>query len=336
MKFVSGKILTEEGFKNGYICFEGNEIVEIGKGNCIERPIAKGLILPTFVNAHTHIGDSFIRYRKIKIPRDIKKLVAPPNGLKHKLLKEADEEEIIRGMKRSLDDMVSNGTTIFCDFREGGIDGINCLKRAIENKPVSSIVLSRPNKLIYDKEEIDLILENSDGIGLSSISDWDRWEITKIAKHTKRRKKIFAIHASERIREDIEFILDLKPDFLVHMIKANESDFIRVKENNIPVVICPRSNKFFGLRVDLALMKKIGIEILLGTDNAMLNSTSILDEIKFFISNFKEFNLSEILYITTYRARKVLNLDTDILSSNSKARFVVINEKTLKPLYVSA
>ena len=32
MDYVSGEILTEKGFKKGYIGFEKNKIVEIGKG----------------------------------------------------------------------------------------------------------------------------------------------------------------------------------------------------------------------------------------------------------------------------------------------------------------
>ena len=324
MKYVSGEILTKDGFQKGYLSFEKNKIIEVGK-KCPCKPISKGLIVPTLVNAHTHIGDSFIKYRKIKLPKNVEELVAPPDGLKHNLLKTASEEELIEGMEKSFDLMLKSGTNTFCDFREGGIYGICQLKTAIDLWQVKSIVLSRPENLEYNKKEIDLLLKNSDGIGLSSISDWNENDIKKIAKFTIKKKKIFAIHASESIREDIDLILDLKPNFLVHMIKASESDFIRVKENNIPIIVCPRSNAFYGLKPNVKLMKKTGVEILLGTDNAMLNSPSILDEIKYFINNFDDLNLSEILYNTTYGARKALNLECDILGPNSKAEFAVLD-----------
>lgn len=335
MDYVSGEILTEKGFKKGYIGFEKNTIFEIGKGKPKKRPICRGLIVPSFINAHTHIGDSFIKKRKIDLPKNVEKLVKPPDGLKHRLLKQAKEKEIIEGMKDSIDVMINSGIKKFYDFREGGLKGILQLKKALMNKKLSAIILSRPLELRYNFDVIEILLNNSDGIGLSSISDWDFYELKKISNHVKKRNKLFAIHASEIVRENIDNILDLKPDFLVHMVKATESDLINVKDNNIPIVLCLRSNNFYGLNPNIKLMKKIGNTIIFGTDNSMLNSPSIIDEIKFIKNTYKEFSIEELLYIITFKARKALNLNCDILGANSKAEFVVIDKKTLKPLYVS-
>ncbi|MEF8879805.1 MAG: hypothetical protein V5A64_05380, partial [Candidatus Thermoplasmatota archaeon] len=87
MRYVEGKILTPSGFKEGYIGYKEEEIKEKGKGTPPEKPICKGLIVPTFINAHTHIADSFIRKKGIDLPRDLEKLVAPPDGIKHKMLR---------------------------------------------------------------------------------------------------------------------------------------------------------------------------------------------------------------------------------------------------------
>jgi len=244
MDYVSGEILTDKGFINGYIGFEKNTIFEFGKPNPPRKPICDGLIVPSLINAHTHIGDSFIKKRKMKLPKDVVELVKPPDGLKHRLLKEATEEEIVEGIKDSIDVMVRSGVTKFCDFREGGLEGVFKLKKAMKNKKISAIVLSRPLELKYEQYEIELLLNNSDGIGLSSISDWGFSELKKIHNHVKKRKKLFAIHASELFRENIDDILDLKPDFLVHMVNATESDLIRIKESDIPIVLCLRSNAF--------------------------------------------------------------------------------------------
>jgi len=335
MDYVSGEILTPKGFIKGYLGFEKNKIFEFGKGNPPKKPLCKGLIVPTFINAHTHIGDSFIKKRKIKLPKNVEELVKPPNGLKHKLLKEAKEEEIIAGMKESIKIMLNTGVTKFCDFRESGLEGILELKKAMTDEKLSAIILSRPSELKYNSNEIEVLLNNSDGIGLSSISDWDFFELKKISKHVKKRNKLFAIHASEIIRENIDDILDLRPDFLVHMVKATESDLIRVKDNNIPIALCLRSNAFFGLTPNIKLMKKIGIKILFGTDNSMLYTPNILDEIKFVKNHFKEFCIEELLHTITYSVRKALNLECDILGASSKADFVVLDKKTLKPLYIS-
>jgi len=335
MKYVSGEILTEDGFEKGYLGFERNKIIETGAGSSPKKPLCKGLIVPSFVNAHTHIGDSFIGDKNIKLPKDIEKLVAPPHGLKYKLLKEASDEEIIEGMEKSIDSMIQTGTSFFCDFRENGILGICQLKTALKFWKISSVILSRPDSLIYDRNEIDLLLKNSDGIGLSSITDWDYEQLKKIAVDTKKKKKIFAIHASERIREDIDLILDLKPDFLVHLIKANESDLTRIKESSIPVVLCPRSNNFFGLKPNIKLMKKVGIELVIGTDNAMFNSLDLLEEIRFIKSRTSIFSSDELIKMIAYTARKVLNLGPCILGPGYPDGFVVLDKKTLKALYIS-
>ena len=335
MDYVSGEIFTVNGFKGGYLGFEKDKIVESGSGYPPKKPVCKGLIVPSFINAHTHIGDSFIRDKNIKLPKDIEKLVAPPYGLKHKLLKEVSDEDVIKGMEESVDTMIKAGTKCFCDFRENGILGISQLKSALKLWNISSVILSRPDTLTYDRDEVDLLLKNSEGIGLSSISDWDYSEMKKIARHTKKKNKIFAFHASERIREEIDLILDLKPDFLVHMVKAEESDLIRVKECNIPIVLCPRSNSFFGLKPDMELLKKIGIELLLGTDNAMLSSLDILDELRYVKDVAPVFSVDELLNMITYTARKALNLSPSILGSSSPADFVVLDKKTLKTLYIS-
>ncbi len=335
MKYISGEILTETGFEKGYIGLNKENIVEIGKNNVPKKPVVKGLIVPSFINFHTHIGDSFIKNKRKKIPRDIEKLVAPPKGLKHQLLRKANPEEIIKGMEKSLETMIKTGTKLFCDFRENGISGINQIKTSLKKSNISGIILSRPDSSEYNKKEIDLLLKNSNGIGISSISDWDYSFIKKIAKETKRRKKIFAIHASERIREDVDLILDLKPDFVVHMTKATESDLCRIKENKIPVAICPRSNKFFGMKPNYRLLKKTELILLIGTDNCMINEPNIIEEIKLIKRQTNIFSTEELLNMTTNSPRKVLNLSPSIPCKNLPADFVVLDEKSLKILYIS-
>ncbi|MCJ7572290.1 MAG: amidohydrolase family protein [Candidatus Thermoplasmatota archaeon] len=334
MEFASGEILTIDGFQKGYISFEKNKIITTEKGTCPKKPVVKGLIVPGFVNAHIHIGDSFIKKKHAKLPRNIETLVGPPNGLKHRLLSSTSNEEIVNGMIDSIYEMKKSGVSIFCDFREGGIDGLNLLNLALKNQNISPIIFSRPNNLKYNSKEINNLLNFSNGIGLSSISDWEYPEIVKIVKHVKKKNKMFGLHASERVREDIDIILDLKPDFLVHMIKATESDFIKVKENNISVIICPRSNYFFGIQPNYKLIKKTDTTFLIGTDNSMLNNPSILDEIFFIKQKTNLFSMHELLHTSTYIARKALNQECGILDSNLKADFVVLDKKTFKPLFI--
>ncbi|NIT99433.1 MAG: amidohydrolase family protein, partial [Nitrosopumilaceae archaeon] len=46
-------------------------------------------------------------------------------------------------MNNSCRTMIKRGITTFVDFREGGIDGIYLLKKALHNLPIRSIILGR-------------------------------------------------------------------------------------------------------------------------------------------------------------------------------------------------
>jgi|WetSurMetagenome_2_1015567.scaffolds.fasta_scaffold00039_65 cytosine/adenosine deaminase-related metal-dependent hydrolase len=335
MKYVQGEILTTDGFITGYLGFEEGKVAgEIGKGSPPEKPIAKGFILPTCVNAHTHLGDSFIRSKHLELPHNVKDLVAPPAGLKHRLLKEASEQKTIEGMRTALAEMTTSGVSCFCDFREGGIFGIFQLRKAMKDCIVDSVILSRPSKMAYEKEELDRLLQSSDGIGLSSISDWEPSEIEKIAKHARRKKKLFALHASEVEREDIDRVLDLHPSLLVHMIAATKADLDRVNDAGIPIVVCPRAYAFFHLKNDIALMKKTGGTLLLGTDNAMINTPDVLEEVRL-LHKTSLFSLEELLTNVTYTPRKALNLEDCIQGADLSEKFIVLERDSLKLVYRS-
>lgn len=277
MPWVNGQILTEDGFLEGSLEFDEEGIRDISKQKS-RNPMAKGLVLPLFVNAHTHIGDSFI---KEDLSGTIEEIVAPPKGLKHRLLEEASEKEIVDGMRHTLTRIRDSGISHFVDFREGGVKGVSLLYRAALGFPVNPVVYGRPAGMEYDKPEIESLLKTVDGLGFSSISDWDHSALRRICKEAKKSGKGCALHASERTREDIDAILDLEPDFLVHMIEATDDDLERCADADVPIVVCPRANAFFGKKPDLNRMLSKGVTIALGTDNAMFSSPSIFDEMRF-------------------------------------------------------
>ena len=92
------------------------------------RTKSGSLILPAFFNAHTHIGDTVAL--DTRIDRPLAELVAPPDGLKHRILRETPEDRLISAMRSSMQYMRASGTTGFADFREGGRDGVSALSAA--------------------------------------------------------------------------------------------------------------------------------------------------------------------------------------------------------------
>ena len=333
MRYAEGEILTDEGFVSGYLGCDQQTGLEMGKGKAPKTPFVRGIITPAFVNAHTHIGDAFIRTKRITLPRDVRALVAPPDGLKHKLLREATEQEIIKGMRTALQEMTAVGTSHFCDFREGGLAGVLHLRTALRNRQIQSVIFSRPATMTYNKEEVNQLLQNSSGIGVSGVSDWQYTDLEKIARQTKAQHKVFALHASEVVREDIDTILDLKPDLLVHMIAASEADIMRVKQERIPVVLCPRSYAFYQLKTNFDFMKKHHLTLLLGTDNAMINTADIIEEVRL-LRTQKLFSMEELLTMVTYTPRKALNLEDGIQGLNLLKHFVVLETESFQPVHV--
>ena len=129
----------------------------------------------------------------------------------------------------------------------------------------------------------------------------------------------------------VDKIIELNPNFLIHMNLANKSDLIKVKENNIPIVICPRSNNFFRLKTNYKLMEELGILMLLGTDNAMICSPNIITELNYYKKISKIESYEKLLNMITYNPSKVLNLDYNILDLKSTNEFRILDYKTLEP-----
>ena len=277
MQRVSGSYYDGRRFREGTVGWEDDIVVEVRPGRA-RTPLAEGLIVPGLWNAHTHLGDAIVTQ---ELKGTLEELVAPPHGLKHRVLAKAKDAAVIAAMRRAMATMVRTGTTGFADFREGGLKGLKLLYAAAAALPIQGIALGRPVDLSYDPREVAAILRASDGIAVSSYIDWPRHAIEKLAADVRRAKKIFAIHCSERVREDIDAVLDLKPAFLVHMVHATDSDLERCADADVPIVVCPRSNAFFGMTPDIPRMLGHGVELRLGTDNAMINTPSLLREMEF-------------------------------------------------------
>ncbi|MCI4371244.1 MAG: amidohydrolase family protein, partial [Thermoplasmata archaeon] len=277
MDRVSGWLYDGRRFREGTIGWDDGVIVEV-RSTRARNPLAHGLIVPGLWNAHTHLGDAVVTQ---ELRGTIEELVAPPHGLKHRILATAKDAAVIVAMRRAMTTMLRTGTTGFSDFREGGLKGLKLLYAAVAALPIQGVALGRPADLSYDAKEVAGILRASDGIAVSSYLDWPKDAIRKLAAHARREKKVFAIHCSERIREDIDEVLDLSPTFLVHMVHATDADLERCADADVPIVVCPRSNAFFGLTPDIPRMLRAKVDLRLGTDNAMINVPSILREMEF-------------------------------------------------------
>ena len=278
MTILSGEVWNGDSFEDGYVVLEDGILTEVVFGECPYRPDITGCILPGIIDGHTHVGDAGL---KLDGRYGLEELVAPPDGLKHRYLRETPKEKIAADMKEYISRLISNGISRFIDFREGGIEGSRMLREACP----SAVILGRPVSSEYDMNEMETLLQIADGIGIPSISDMPHGYIDSIADIVKRKKKKLAVHVSERVREDIDYVMSLEPDFIVHMVKAEDGDLKRCADEDVPIVVCTSSNQYFGATPPIKRMIDNGVEVSLGTDNAMLSpSADIFEEFSAFWS----------------------------------------------------
>ncbi|MFT4905432.1 MAG: cytosine/adenosine deaminase-related metal-dependent hydrolase [Natronomonas sp.] len=305
---LSGTILAGEDYEP----VDGRVIVEDGEITAIEEAetASTDIICPAFVNAHTHIGDSIAKEAGRGL--SLEELVAPPGGLKHRLLADASREELVESMERSLQFMESGGTTAFLEFREGGVEGVEALLDAAGSRDIEPVVFGR--------EETEVI-EVADGYGASGAHDSDFSEERRAAE---RADKPFAIHAGEVDQHDINPALDLDPNFLVHMVHAEEIHLERVQDSDTPVVVCPRSNLVTdaGLPPVEKLLERTTVA--LGTDNVMLNSPSMFREMEFTAKLF-DVSAPEVLRMATAAGAEIAGLNCGVIEPGREARLVVFD-----------
>jgi cytosine/adenosine deaminase-related metal-dependent hydrolase len=228
--------------------------------------------LPKPINAHTHIGDSFIKDEPLGSLAE----VVGPGGFKIKNLKNASSSKIIAGMKNTISFMKRIGTGSFFDYREAGSKSIETLKAIREAEP-NAITLGRPESN-EDLEEIKDIIQ---GVGFSAVSDDDNDVIISIGKEARKMGLIVSIHFSENRQEPIEPLYDLKPDLLIHCTALNRDQLTSLKEITENIAITPRSNYFFNIRPDYSSFVESGFNIMLGTDNVMTVNPDIFQEMDF-------------------------------------------------------
>jgi cytosine/adenosine deaminase-related metal-dependent hydrolase len=317
------------------------------------------LVIPGFVNSHTHIGDSI--GKDISLNRDVDSKIHPIYGLKSKLLKKSNPSHLANFMKNTCRSMISKGITTFVDFREGGIEGVVLLKQVLSSVPIRSIILGRIEyyqqpKQIWKNEslpnlkrkELDDILKKCDGIGISGPNE----NSNSLLKYYSKTKKIRAIHSAETIKSsaqskkitgktETQRALMMKPNFLVHMTYSSKNDLHTVSKKTNGIVICPRANAVLAEGIpNIEMMMKTKCNIALGTDNVMINSPDMFREMDFIWKvsmglNKKRIPPKQILKMATVNAGKLLSKNIGKIETGSLADCVFLDKHAidLEPMH---
>lgn len=280
---VEGAILDADGPRRAYVRLRGGRVIEVGQiGTDSTRGRERrihGIVIPSPVNGHTHLGDAVSTREPPTGP--LARLVHAPHGYKFRLLSSTPRAAKVRGIRDALARMARAGVAVTIDFREEGLEGIRLFRDAARGSPVRVLALGRPLRRPIDPNELREVLRAGDGIGLSSSRDESLDTRRAVARACRSAGKRYGLHASEAVREPPEGYLDPRPDLLVHLARASADDLQAVRDAKVTVTVCPRSNALFGRQPDLRTMERLGIAVMLGTDNAMFHSPSIWRELEF-------------------------------------------------------
>jgi cytosine/adenosine deaminase-related metal-dependent hydrolase len=266
------------------------------------------LMIPGLINSHVHIGDSFAKEKGFN--KELSEIVAPPFGLKHKLLRQTSEEIILTGAKKAVLEMLSNGITCFVDFREGGVEGVNLLRNVLDQMPINCLIFGR----FMDESEIEQIFEVADGVGLASYNQITTNNKKFVVSSKNNSEKMIACHCAEKIRDPSlldRVFNDNLVDIFIHGTKLIRKDLINLQEEAKSLVLCPRCNAYFGVGFPpITEILELNVPVSLGTDNVMINSPVLFEEMRYL-----------------YRISRVLgNYDKSIqLTSRDLLKMITIN-----------
>jgi len=308
MQQFEGTILAGEGF--GPI--RGRVVVDDGQITAVEEAATDSadIILPAFVNAHTHIGDAVAKEAGVGLGLDA--AVAPPDSEKHRRLAAASRDELIAAMRRTLRFMTETGTAAHLDFRESGEAGTEALRTAANETATDAFIFgSGPAS----------VLDLADGYGASGANDDD---FTDKRAAARKANKPFAIHAGEPDATDIHPALDYEPELLVHMVHATSEHLERVAEQDIPVAVCPRANAVLGVGRPPIRELLDHTTVALGTDNVMLNPPSMFREMAFTAKTY-DVTDREVLGMATRAGAEIADRNCGVIEPGRRAALLVLD-----------
>lgn len=308
MEELSGTVLAGRSFDP----IRGRVVVADGRIEAVEETdtTSTDIIVPAFVNAHTHIGDSVAKDAAAGLSLD--EAVVPPDSLKHRRLAAADRSELVSAMRRTLRLMRRTGTVSCLDFREQGVEGARALREAATADVADAFILGSGDPAVLDV---------ADGYGASGANDAD---FADERAACAERGVPFAIHAGEPNATDIHPALDYDPDLLVHMVHAQQAHLDRVAEQSVPIVACPRANAVLDVGTPPIRQLVDHTTVALGTDNVMLNPPSMFREMSYTVTRF-DVTAREVLRMATTAGAEIAGLDCGVIEPGRRAALVVLD-----------
>jgi 5-methylthioadenosine/S-adenosylhomocysteine deaminase len=265
------------------------------------------VIIPGLYNGHTHVGDSALPDGATGLT--LEEAFFRPAGYKYRELAKLSPEEHLPHVADHLRYMARTGTIGHLDFREQGAAGARLLHEASRLTGVESIILNQFNTPPFSPADLDAntaplpdsaraelaaMLDIADGFSESTMNDLTDPAWREIRAATQAAGKLRAIHCLESAgyrdrslaitgRGDLVRAIEVcDADLIVHLTVANADEIALLARSGKTAAVNPRANATLGLPLPpVAALLAAGVNLLLGTDNGMLNAPSLLAELDF-------------------------------------------------------
>jgi cytosine/adenosine deaminase-related metal-dependent hydrolase len=297
-----------EPWRCSQFSWSGDTITAIDRAEPALRIEAGALvIIPGMYNSHTHMGDSCLPDGATGLT--LEEGFFRPNGFKYRKLAAIAREDHLPHIVNHLRYMARTGTVGHIDFREQGPYGSELLREASRITGIDSVILGQFSGVPFDeaalaagetplpaaaRQELEAILNTADGFSESTMNDLTDQAWRQIRELTGKRGKLRAIHCLENAgyrdvsvartgRGDLARAIDLyDPHLIVHMTVANEAEIALLAASGKTAALNPRANASLGLPTPpVRALIESGTNLLLGTDNGMLNSPNLFAELDF-------------------------------------------------------
>ena len=340
-------LLTDDlGFseiKDGYLGVDGTKIDYIGKDKPqdsydVVKDFSNKLLMPGLINTHCHAAMTMLR----GLGTDL----LLHEWLFEKMMPVEDRftaESIRAASELALLEMISTGTTSFCDMyfiNEATV--LPCLEAGIKAnicRPIQSFDPADVYETMSRKLEADALFNefNGAGGGRILIDDSIHAEYTcsevivrAHAETAKKRGTRMHIHLSETKRETdacvekygktpARWFADLGvfdiPAYAAHCVWVNDDDIALMAEKGVSVMHNPSSNMKLGSGfMPIVKMQQAGINVALGTDGAASNNN---------LNMFEELHLASIIH-------KGFHLDSTVTKCTDTLRMATLNGAKLQ------
>lgn len=291
-----------------HFAWEQDTITTIDLGApCTQLESGALVVIPGLYNGHTHMGDSALPDGATGLT--LEQGFFRPHGYKYRELAKLTPETHLPHVVAHLRYMARTGTIGHLDFREQGAAGACLLREAANITGVESVILNQFENSPFTaaalaansaplpasaRAELTAMLAVSDGFSESTMNDLTDTAWREILAATTDAKKFRAIHCLENAgyrdlslattgRGDLIRAIEVyDADLIVHLTVANADEIALLARSGKTAAVNPRANANLGLPLPpVAALLRAGVNLLLGTDNGMLNSPSLLAELDF-------------------------------------------------------